>query len=91
MVLSARQAGVAGPTEGLGHTLRTPLTALNGALGLLGAGLGGELPADARALLEIALRNCAVLQNAVESHLAKQRSATELGTPSGSMASEKIR
>jgi hypothetical protein len=45
------------------------LTALYGALGLLGAGLGGELSAEARALLMIALRNCYDLQHVVEGHL----------------------
>jgi len=57
------------PDEGLGHTLRTPLTALHGALGLLGAGLAGDLPPDARALIAIALRNCCVLEGVVETHL----------------------
>ena len=57
------------PEEGIGHALRTPLTALHGALGLLGAGLAGDLPPDARALVAIALRNCHVLEGVVESHL----------------------
>ena len=36
------------------HELRTPLTSIRGALGMLVAGLAGELGADARSLLEIA-------------------------------------
>lgn len=39
------------------HELRTPLTSLLGALGLLAGGAAGELPAAARPLAEVALRN----------------------------------
>lgn len=36
------------------HELRTPLTSIRGALGLLDAGLVGELPDEARALVKVA-------------------------------------
>ena len=39
------------------HELRTPLTSIRGALGLLGAGLGGALPESAAELVSVALRN----------------------------------
>ncbi len=37
------------------HELRTPLTAIRGALGLLDGGVAGELPADAKELVQVAL------------------------------------
>jgi PAS domain S-box-containing protein len=40
------------------HELRTPLTAIRGALGLLGAGVAGELPGEAQELIELAGSNC---------------------------------
>jgi signal transduction histidine kinase len=39
------------------HELRTPLTAIKGALGLLLGGAVGDLPAQARAMLDVANRN----------------------------------
>lgn len=39
------------------HELRTPLTSIRGSLGLLQGGVAGELPAQARSLVEIALKN----------------------------------
>ncbi len=39
------------------HELRTPLTSIRGSLGLLAGGVGGELPAQAQALVEIAHKN----------------------------------
>ncbi len=39
------------------HELRTPLTSIAGSLGLLVGGVGGELPASAMKLIEIARRN----------------------------------
>jgi PAS domain S-box-containing protein len=39
------------------HELRTPLTSIVGSLGLLNAGVGGELPTQARHLAEIAENN----------------------------------
>lgn len=40
------------------HELRTPLTAIHGSLSLLNAGMGGELPDDARELLRICGESC---------------------------------
>jgi PAS domain S-box-containing protein len=39
------------------HELRTPLTAMRGSLGLLAAGVTGELPEEARPMVDIALAN----------------------------------
>lgn len=39
------------------HELRTPLTSIRGALGLLAGGVSGELPAQARVLVDIANKN----------------------------------
>jgi two-component system, OmpR family, sensor histidine kinase VicK len=39
------------------HELRTPLTAIKGSLGLLRAGVAGELPEKAVAVLDVAYRN----------------------------------
>jgi signal transduction histidine kinase len=39
------------------HELRTPLTSIRGSLGLLAGGVAGALPAAAKSLLDIALRN----------------------------------
>jgi PAS domain S-box-containing protein len=40
------------------HELRTPLTSIRGSLGLIAGGVTGELPEKARALIEIAVKNC---------------------------------
>jgi len=39
------------------HELRTPLTSIRGSLGLLQGGVAGDLPPQARSLVEIALKN----------------------------------
>lgn len=39
------------------HELRTPLTSIRGALGLLAGGMAGELPPQAKSLLDIAASN----------------------------------
>jgi PAS domain S-box-containing protein len=39
------------------HELRTPLTAMRGSLGLLAGGVAGDLPAEAKPLVDIALQN----------------------------------
>ncbi len=39
------------------HELRTPLTSIRGALGLIAGGMAGDLPQQARALVEIAYNN----------------------------------
>jgi signal transduction histidine kinase len=41
----------------VGHELRTPLTSIRGSLGLLEAGLLGELPEDARNMVSVAVVN----------------------------------
>lgn len=40
------------------HELRTPLTSIKGALSLIGAGAGGNLPAETATLVSLANRNC---------------------------------
>ena len=39
------------------HELRTPLTSIHGALGLIAGGAAGELPAQAKSLVDIACKN----------------------------------
>jgi PAS domain S-box-containing protein len=39
------------------HELRTPLTSIRGSLGLIAGGVTGELPAQAKPLIEVAYRN----------------------------------
>ncbi len=39
------------------HELRTPLTSIRGSLGLLAGGIAGELPAQAKSLVDIAHKN----------------------------------
>jgi PAS domain S-box-containing protein len=41
----------------VGHELRTPLTSIRGSLGLLGGGVLGELPPEARQMTEMAISN----------------------------------
>ncbi len=41
----------------VGHELRTPLTSIRGSLGLLEGGLLGELPAEARSMVALAVTN----------------------------------
>jgi PAS domain S-box-containing protein len=40
------------------HELRTPLTSIRASLSLMADGMAGELPADARALVDIAVQSC---------------------------------
>ncbi|GEM_PF-3958152 len=40
------------------HELRTPLTSIRGSLGLIAGGMSGEIPLQAKPLLEIAINNC---------------------------------
>lgn len=47
------------------HELRTPLTSINGSLKLLNSGAAGELPAKARTMLDVALRNSEQLQRLI--------------------------
>ena len=39
------------------HELRTPLTSIRGSLGLIAGGVAGELPAQAKALVDVAQKN----------------------------------
>jgi len=43
------------------HELRTPLTSIMGSLGLIAGGIGGELPAQAKSLIDIACANASRL------------------------------
>ncbi len=47
------------------HELRTPLTAIRGALGLLRGDIAGQMPEQARELLDIATRNSLQLQTLI--------------------------
>ncbi|HXZ48300.1 MAG TPA: PAS domain S-box protein [Usitatibacter sp.] len=48
------------------HELRTPLTSMRGSLGLLQGGVAGELAAEARGLVSIAMQNCERLVRLVD-------------------------
>jgi signal transduction histidine kinase len=58
-----------------GHELRTPLTAIRGSLGLLEAGVGGELPEQGARLVDSALRNTDRLIRLVNDMLDVERLA----------------
>ena len=58
-----------------GHQLRTPLTSIRGAVGLLAAVLGDALPPRGHQLLEIASRNCDRLVAVVNDLLTIDRMA----------------
>jgi signal transduction histidine kinase len=55
------------------HEMRTPLTSIHGSLSLLKAGMGGELNADGRRLLEVACRNSERLVRLVNDVLDLER------------------
>jgi PAS domain S-box-containing protein len=55
------------------HEVRTPLTAVRGAIGLLGGGVAGELDARARDLVDIALRNSERMERLVADILASRK------------------
>ncbi|HET9227485.1 MAG TPA: PAS domain-containing sensor histidine kinase [Thermoanaerobaculia bacterium] len=55
------------------HELRTPLTSLRGALGLLAAGVLGDLPGEARSTVEIAQRSIVRLCSLVNDILDIER------------------
>lgn len=48
------------------HELRTPLTSIRGSLGLIAGGIVGEIPDEARELIEISLANCQRLGRLVD-------------------------
>ncbi len=55
------------------HELRTPLTSIRGALGLVTGGAAGILPAQAKGLLDIALKNCERLARLVNDILDMEK------------------
>ena len=57
----------------VGHELRTPLTSIRGSLGLLEAGVAGELPAEAAEMVRIARENTERLTRLVEETLDLER------------------
>ena len=44
-------------TSTISHELRTPLTSIRGSLGLVAGGVAGEIPAQAKSLIDIAYKN----------------------------------
>ncbi len=57
----------------VGHELRTPLTSIRGSLGLLEAGVAGELPPEAREMVAIARENTERLARLVDDTLDLER------------------
>ncbi|MDA0172224.1 ATP-binding protein [Solirubrobacter taibaiensis] len=57
----------------VGHELRTPLTSIRGSLGLLEAGIAGELPGEAADMVRIARENAERLTRLVEETLDLER------------------
>jgi len=55
------------------HEVRTPLTAMRGAIGLLGGGVAGELDSRARELVDIALRNSERMERLVNDILSSRK------------------
>jgi PAS domain S-box-containing protein len=55
------------------HELRTPLTSISGALGLLRAGVAGDLPPKMKSMLDIAASNCARLMQIINDILDVQK------------------
>ena len=55
------------------HELRTPLTSIRGSLGLVTGGAVGEVPAQAKDLIEIAGKNCERLINLVNDILDMEK------------------
>ena len=71
------------------HELRTPLTSIHGALGIINTKLGGELPEEARRLLDIAYRNSRRLARLVDDVLDLQK--IESGTVTFAMQAQPLR
>ncbi|WP_170178898.1 GAF domain-containing sensor histidine kinase [Solirubrobacter pauli] len=57
----------------VGHELRTPLTSIRGSLGLLEAGIAGELPQEATDMVAIARQNTERLSRLVDETLDLER------------------
>ncbi|HEY1227839.1 MAG TPA: ATP-binding protein [Ramlibacter sp.] len=58
------------------HELRTPLTSVYGSLRLLASGIGGQLPAQGRQLLEMSTRSCERLIRLINDVLDVERIAS---------------
>lgn len=58
------------------HELRTPLTSIRGSLGLLAGGVVGEIPAEARKLLDIACENSDRLSGLIDDLLDMEKIAS---------------
>jgi len=59
----------------VGHELRTPLTSIRGTLGLLDAGVLGQLPTDAAGMVAVAVRNSDLLMRLINDILDIERMA----------------
>ena len=57
----------------VGHELRTPLTSIRGSLGLLAGGVAGDLPPEARQMVELAVDNTDRLVRLVNDTLELER------------------
>ena len=57
----------------VGHELRTPLTSIRGSLGLLDAGIAGELPPEAHEMVGVAIANTDRLTRLVNDMLDTER------------------
>ncbi|MFT6399275.1 MAG: PAS domain S-box-containing protein, partial [Bradymonadia bacterium] len=55
------------------HELRTPLTSISGSLGLILGGVAGEVPEQARALAQVAHKNCQRLGRLIDDMLDVQK------------------
>ena len=61
------------------HELRTPLTTIRGSLGLLEAGIGGQLDDEGRSLVSLGLEDCARLSKLVEAILDFEGATSPVG------------
>ncbi|HEY2636968.1 MAG TPA: PAS domain S-box protein, partial [Solirubrobacteraceae bacterium] len=57
----------------VGHELRTPLTSIRGSLGLVAAGVTGELPGEAARMVEVAMANSDRLVRLINDMLDMER------------------
>ncbi|NEX60339.1 ATP-binding protein [Noviherbaspirillum galbum] len=58
------------------HELRTPLTSIRGSLSMLASGIAGELPGDARELIDISYQSCERLVRLVNDVLDVEKIAS---------------
>ena len=61
----------------MNHELRTPLASVRGAVGLINAGAAGPLPEKAKAILQLAQRNCEQLGALIDDILDAERFAAD--------------